>query len=101
MIYSSLRCILQTMCKGTIFIFLSLFIIQCSNNYIDNIDRSNVYQFTPGYPEVTFTTAGVIDPETDSTKINVHAEITNRSLFFYNEDSLVTAKLILELQLIN
>ena len=101
MLYTSTKSKIQTMLKGTIFLLLSLFIIHCSNNYIDNIDRSNIYKFKPGFPEVTFTAAGVIDTQTDSTKINVSAEIMNRSLIFKNIDSLLTANVLLELQLVN
>ena len=89
----------QTLDKGTIFLLLSLFIIQCSNNYVDDIDRSSLYQYEQGYPEVTFTSAGVIDQQTEKTQINVSAEIINRSLIFKKIDSLYEANVLLEVQL--
>jgi GWxTD domain-containing protein len=89
----------QTLYKGTIFLLLSLFIIQCSNNYVDDIDRSSLYQYEQGYPEVTFTSAGVIDQQTEKTQINVSAEIIHRSLIFKKIDSLYKANVLLEIQL--
>lgn len=99
MVFTSERSKIQTAVKCTVFLLLSLFIVQCSNNYVDEIDRSGVYQYQPGFPEVTFSTAGLIDEDTDSTKINVSVEVLYRSLIFKNEDSLFEASLLLEVQL--
>ncbi len=101
MVFTSERSNIQTAVKCTVFLLLSLFIVQCSNNYVDDIDRSGVYQYQPGFPEVTFSTAGIIDEETDSTKINISVEVLNRSLIFKNVDSLYEANLLLEVQLID
>jgi len=101
MVYTSERSKLQTIFQGTIFLIISLFIVQCSNKYIDEIDRSGIYQYKPGFPEVTATTAGIIDGTTDSTKISVSVEIVYRSLIFKKVDSVFEASMLMEIQILD
>lgn len=93
--------ILLRCAKGTLFLLLSLFLLQCSNNYVEGIERSSVYQFKPGFPELNIVTAGIVDPFTDSTFINVSAEIMYSSLIFRKADSLYEANILLEVQILD
>lgn len=101
MVDTSTRSTIHKAFKCTVFILFSLFFVQCSNSYVDGIDRSGVYQYKPGFPEVTASTAGLIDQNTDSTKISVSVEVVYRSLIFKKTDSLFEANMLLEIQIID
>jgi GWxTD domain-containing protein len=83
--------------KGTIFLLLSLFLIQCSNTYIDGIDRAGTYEYKPGFPEVTGVTAGIVDENTDSTFIDLTVEVVYSSLIFKRNGASFEANMLLEI----
>jgi len=87
--------------KGTLFLLLSLFMVQCSNTLVDRIDRSGLYKYRPGFPEVTATSAGLIDELTDSTFINVSVEVVYRSLIFKKVDDKFESEILLEILIEN
>lgn len=87
--------------KSTLFLILSLFLIHCSNSYINQIDRSGFYEYRPGYPELNVVTAGLIDEYSDSTYLNVSAEIEYSSLIFKKKEDLQVANIVLEIQFLD
>ena len=87
--------------KGTLFLFLSLFLIHCSNSYVEDIDRSGMFEYIPGYPELNVVTAGIVDEYTDSTFINVSADVFYSSLIFKKSEEKLKAEIILEVQIID
>ncbi len=101
MMSTSKRSNIQTAAKGTLFLLLSLLLVQCSNNIVNQIDRSGLISYRPGFPEVTATAAGVVDELTDSTQINVSIDIVYRSLIFKMPEDQPEAEVLVEIELIN
>ncbi len=84
-----------------LFLFIGVFLLNCSNSYVDNIDRNAGYQYRPGFPEVRLVTAGIIDQFTDSTKITITGEIIYGSLVFKKVSELFEAEIIVEIQILD
>jgi GWxTD domain-containing protein len=82
--------------KGTIFLLLSLFLIQCSTSYVEGIDRAGTYEYKPGFPEVTGVSAGIVDEDTDSTFIDLTVEVVYSSLIFKRNGANFEANMLLE-----
>ncbi|RNC84629.1 MAG: GWxTD domain-containing protein [Balneola sp.] len=82
-------------------LFVGILVLNCSNSYVDNIDRNEGYQFIPGYPEVRLVTAGIIDEYTDSTRITVIGEIIYASLIFKKVDDQFEAEITIDVQIID
>ncbi len=82
--------------KGTIFLLLSLFLIQCSSRYVEGIDRAGTYEYKPGFPEVTGVSAGIVDEDTDSTFIDLTVEVVYSSLIFKRNGANFEANMLLE-----
>lgn len=87
--------------KVTFFLISSLFLLNCSNSYVDDIDRTGLYEYRPGFPELNIVTAGVVDELTDSTFLNVSADIIYSSLIFKNVAGVLKADLVLEIQILD
>lgn len=87
--------------KGTLFLFLSLFLIHCSNSYVDDVDRSGLYEYIPGHPEVNMVASGIVDEYSDSTFLNVSAEVFYSSLIFKKKEDKLQADLVVEIQFID
>lgn len=85
--------------KGTIFLLLSLFLIQCSNRYVEGIDRAGTYEYNQGFPEVTGVTAGIVDEITDSTFIELTVEVVYSSLIFKRMGPAYEANILLEISI--
>ncbi|GAB5407961.1 MAG: hypothetical protein BalsKO_03260 [Balneolaceae bacterium] len=84
----------------SLLIVSSLF-ISCSNSYIDEIDRSGGYNYTPGFPEVRLVTAGIVDELTDSTKIIITGEIVYGSLVFKKVEDSFEATILIDVQILD
>ncbi|MEQ9309932.1 MAG: GWxTD domain-containing protein [Balneolaceae bacterium] len=85
-----------------IFLFLTFsFLLNCSNSYIDDIDRSGGYQYKPGFPEVRLSTAGLVDEFTDSTRIQIIGEIVYASLVFKKAGSVFEANILIDIQILD
>jgi GWxTD domain-containing protein len=95
------RCPLKTAAKFTAFILSTLLLAACNNSYINEIDRTGLYDYRPGYPELNIVTAGTVDEYTDSTFLNISAEVMYSSLIFKNADSGLTANVVFEIQILN
>lgn len=82
-------------------LFIFLFVVGCSNSYIDDIDRSGGYEYRPGFPEVRLVTAGIVDEITDSTKISLAAEIVYGSLIFKKFEDTFKADVVVDVQILD
>lgn len=82
-------------------ILFGVFFSNCSNSYLDNVERSGGYNYQPGFPEVRVVTAGIVDEITDSTKITLAAEIVYSSLVFKKTDDLFSAQIVAEVQILD
>lgn len=90
-----IRSILFLLIFGIVFIFLS-----CSNSYVDKVDRSEGYQYRPGFPELRVVASGYID-ENDDAFINIASEIVYASLVFKRKDNVNKADFNITYEILN
>ncbi len=75
--------------------------MNCSNAYLDDIDRSGGYEFKPGFPEVRLVTAGIVDEYTDSTRITLIGEIVYASLVFKKNGEFYESNILIDVQILD
>ncbi|MCG8373524.1 MAG: GWxTD domain-containing protein, partial [Balneolales bacterium] len=75
--------------------------MNCSNSYVEGIDRTGLYQYRPGFPELNVSTAGFIDDLTDSTFINVSTEVLYSSLVFKKVEDEFQSEIVLQVQILD
>lgn len=92
---------LKTIYKVISFFFFCIISLNCSNSYVDKIDRSGGYQYRPGFPEVRLVTAGIVDELTDSTRILITGEIVYGSLVFKKNNEVFEAKILIDVQILD
>lgn len=80
--------------------FFLVFILGCSNSYIDQVDRGGGYKFRPGYPELRTVATGFIDDQ-NQAYINIASEIVYGSLVFKKKDSLYVAQGTVDYQILD
>ena len=76
-------------------------ILSCNNAYIAEVDRAGDYNFQPGYPELRVVGAGFVDVDTDSSFIELTAEVIYASLVFKNVDGLFRSQIEMDIQVVN
>ncbi|MEX0845074.1 MAG: GWxTD domain-containing protein [Balneolaceae bacterium] len=82
----------------TILLFALLFLLSCSNEYYDSIDRGEGYNYRPGYPELRLAATGYVNEE-DETNIIVSGDIVYGSLVYSDRDDVFKAEVIIEIQI--
>jgi GWxTD domain-containing protein len=84
-----------------IFVVLVSSILSCNNAYIAEVDRAGDYDYQPGYPELRVVGAGFVDVDTDSSFIELTAEVVYASLVFKNIDGLFSSEIELDVQVVD
>jgi GWxTD domain-containing protein len=77
-----------------------LMLLSCSNSYVDKIDRSEGYQYRPGFPELRVVASGYID-ENDDAFINIASEIVYASLVYKRKENVNKADFNITYQILN
>jgi GWxTD domain-containing protein len=90
--------------KGHFLILCTLLVstlLSCNNAYIAEVDRAGDYVYQPGYPELRVVGAGFVDVDTDSSFIELTAEVVYASLVFKNVDGLFRSQIEMDVQVVN
>ncbi|MEL0010963.1 MAG: hypothetical protein VW868_05320, partial [Bacteroidota bacterium] len=90
--------------KGHFLILCTLLVstlLSCNNAYIAEVDRAEDYVYQPGYPELRVVGAGFVDVDTDSSFIELTAEVVYASLVFKNVDGLFRSQIEMDVQVVN
>lgn len=81
-------------------ILLALFLVSCSNAYVDDIKRGAGYEYRPGYPELRIEVAGLID-ENNQGKLHITGNILHNSLVFKEVDDELVSQVAIEISYTN